>query len=575
MNEKEHAVRLYSVACMLSVAMLGLGVRIGFLHLGPHEPVRAGILKSRTTRRELLFKRGRVFDRNGNLLALDIGGKDVCADPALIVTNGYLHVVASRLGAALHCSPDRLVRTLNQPQRRFAYVERYVPDERVRAVESLGLPGVFFRDVQVRHYPKASLLCHVLGFCNYERVGCAGIEQAMESYIRGSPGVCVIQRDGRRHEVPGRRLEQTDSRDGADVTLNVDQAIQYMVERALDRAMQQHKPKAACVIVQRVLTGEILAMASRPGYTPNAFRATTAAERRNRAIASLYEPGSTMKVVTIAAALEAGCVGPDTVFDCENGEWFYGGWPLRDHHPFTKLSVADGLKKSSNILVGKVAVALGKRRLEKHLRAFGFGRRLGIDLPGEEAGLLAPCSAWSAVSTTRIGIGQGVAVTALQMLGAICAVANDGFLMRPYVVAQVSTGRARILLQPEPRILGRPIRQVTAARMRRLLRRVTEEGGTGTGARVAGYRVAGKTGTAQKVVDGKYSNTAFVASFVGFLPADRPEIGIIVVMDEPGPLHTGGAVAAPVFSAIASQAIRYLDVPPCGNTYARAPERSL
>lgn len=243
---------------------------------------------------------------------------------------------------------------------------------------------------------------------------------------------------------------------------------------------------------------------------------------------------------------------------------------MRDSHPYGDLTVADVVKKSSNIGAGKLALMLGKTRQEEYLRRFGVGSRLGIDLPGEEAGLLASSDRWSAISPTRIAIGQGVAVTALQMLGVYCAIANNGLLMRPYVVDRIFRDDGTLLYQAEPKPLGRTITASTASTVRGLLRRVTESGGTGRRARVAGYGVAGKTGTAQKPVNGGYSDTAHMASFVGFLPADAPEIGIIVVVDEPQPLHTGGVVAGPVFGRIATETVRCLNIPPVDRRIAKA-----
>jgi len=312
-----------------------------------------------------------------------------------------------------------------------------------------------------------------------------------------------------------------------------------------------------------VASGEILAMASRPGYDPNRFYAADTNALLNRAIGVNYEPGSTFKVIAFAAALNDGKVTPDTVFPCgEGGAWVYKGRALHDYHPNPPLTVADGVKKSSNILTAQVALLLGEPLFYRYLQAFRIGMRTGIDLPGEECGLLSPPSRWSSQSITRIPIGQGVAVTALQMLNVFCAIANDGRLMQPYVVQRIVGHDGTVLQQAQPVELGRPIRPETAATMRRLLTRVTEEGGTGKRARLDGYTIAGKTGSAQKAEHGGYSATDYVASFVGFLPADKPEIGVIVVVDTPQPLHTGGVVAAPAFARLASQAVRYLDIPP-------------
>jgi cell division protein FtsI (penicillin-binding protein 3) len=268
--------------------------------------------------------------------------------------------------------------------------------------------------------------------------------------------------------------------------------------------------------------------------------------------------------VAISAALSRGIVRPETVFDCENGSWLYAGKILRDYHPYGRLTVAQGVQKSSNILTAKVAILLGAAPLHASLRAFGLGEPLKFDLPGEEGGILRPLQDWAKVSTTRVAIGQGVAVTALQMIAMFSAIANGGALMRPYVVSRVTGADGTEYYRGEPEVLSRPLTSENAALMRALLKAVTDDGGTGKRARVEGYEVAGKTGTAQKAVAGGYSQTDYVASFVGFLPASSPEIALIVVVDEPQPFHTGGVVAGPAFSRIADQTVRCLGIPPEG-----------
>ncbi|MBM4143839.1 MAG: penicillin-binding protein 2 [Lentisphaerae bacterium] len=547
---------------MLALALAGLGVRLGFLHLGAHAEVRAGLAGPRSMRQKIDAPRGTIYDCRGrrNILALDLAAKDVCADPRFLARSNITQEVSAALASELGLRAEAVREALGNPERRFAYVRRYVPEDQLVALRARNLPGVFFEDSTVRFYPHLGFMCHVLGFVNYERTGSAGVEQVMDRYLRGSPGILESQVDAFRHELYTRRSRDIPALRGADVFLTVDQNVQYIVERELDAAVAEHRARGAWAIMQRVRTGEILAMAARPAYDLNEFRTAEDVCRLNRAIGHVYEPGSTMKLVTFAAALNEGTVSPETIFDCENGAWSHAGHVLHDFHAYGRLSVADGLQKSSNILAAKLALTLGDRRLHAYLDAFNVGRPLGIDLPGEEGGLLLPAARWSNVSASRIAIGQGVAVTALQMMGILGAIANNGFLMRPHVVARVEQEEGLPLLRREPQAIGRPIRPETAALMRRLLTRVTEEGGTGRRARVEGYAVAGKTGTAQKAAGGRYIDK-YVASFVGFLPANDPEIALIVVVDEPEPEHTGGVVAAPVFARIAARAVRCLDMP--------------
>ncbi|MBN1557594.1 MAG: penicillin-binding protein 2 [Lentisphaerae bacterium] len=565
MSERSVMTRLAVSAVALLLAMTGLGFRLAFLHLGPHEALRRSVEANRRWQESLPVRRGTIVDCRGeqNILAVDRTVKHVCAEPERVVAADAVVRTASVLAEHLDLPTDSVAVRLNRPEASYTRIKRYVPVEELGALRREDLPGVFFEDARLRYYPQGRFMCHVLGFVNHENVPGGGVELSMHEYLKGCPGLLVSRKNALRQELYNRRDRYIPSVAGADVRLTLDQNIQYAVEKALDGVMEEHAAKGAWAIVQRVSTGEILAMASRPAFDPNRFNEVDSQDPfKNRAIAYVYEPGSTLKVATIAAALNEGTVHPDSVFDCENGAWWYGNHVLHDYKAFPRLTLADGLKKSSNILTAKVALTLREETLYRYLRDFGLGGPLEIDLPGEEHGILHPVSSWSAVSASRIGIGQGVAVTALQMLGVVAAIANDGCLMRPYCVASVRRPGGVVLARTEPRVLSRPIRPETARLMRALMYRVTEEGGTGWRARVPGYTVAGKTGTAQKPVAGGYSSTAYIASFAGFVPADKPEIAAIVVVDEPQPQHTGGRVAAPAFATIAAETARYLGLPP-------------
>ncbi|MFC1499066.1 peptidoglycan D,D-transpeptidase FtsI family protein [Verrucomicrobiota bacterium] len=564
MNDRGILRRSALSGVFLTLAIIGLGVRLAFLHLGMPEKVRNRLQKVSSFEKKILANRGNIYDCRGrkNILALNLAVKDVCADPSAIVKCRKVDITASELAKDLELPFNDLASALNRPQRRFAYIKRFVHKEKIEEIKQKELTGVFFRDATIRYYPHKTFMSHVLGFVNHEGTGSAGVEQRMDKYLQGSPGFVKSQVNALREELYSRRDDCIPALEGADIFLTIDQNIQHMAEKALDELMAKHQAKGAWIIVERIKTGEILAMASRPTFDLNEFRYSDQASRLNRAVGYVYEPGSTFKAGVIAAALNEGVVTPETVIDCENGAWLYKGRILRDYHPYGKLTVADIIKKSSNIGTAKIALKLGEKQLYDYLKSFGIGGRLGIDLPGEECGILHPVRKWSNISSTRIAIGQGVAVTALQMLGTVCAIANDGVLMRPYVIKKVSRSDGIVLLKRSPEVLARPISPETAEIMRMLLSRVTEQGGTGRRAGIDGYRVAGKTGTAQKPVPGGYSNTDHMASFVGFLPAESPEIAAIVVVDTPQPSHTGGVVAAPAFKNIVSQIVRYLDIPP-------------
>ena len=347
-----------------------------------------------------------------------------------------------------------------------------------------------------------------------------------------------------------------DIQGGVEIHLTLDKNIQQYVEQALEAAMTNFHPQAAWAIVQEVRTGAILAMASLPNSEPN------------RATGMVFEPGSIFKVGVVAAALNEGRVATNDLFDCENGSWTYGGKPVRDFHPYGVLDVTGILRKSSNIGVAKIAAKLGPKDLHRYLKSFGFGSPTGLEVSGEENGILNPPSMWSKIGVVRVAMGHEVAVTALQILNVLCCIGNDGVLMKPHFIRQVVDKDGVILMENKPEALAQPITARTAEQMRTILIEVTREGGTGTRGAVPGYNLAGKTGTAEKIVDGRYSESESVASFMGLLPAERPEIGIIVVLDNPQPLRTGSMSAAPVFAQIAAAVARHLDIQSVYPTYS-------
>jgi len=557
--------RFIFTVLVFGAAMSGLGFRLAFLQLYPHDAYRQKQVRLRSFEREISGRRGSICDRHGkgNVLALDLAVKDICVDPSEVVKSNAVREVANRLATALDLPVDEVAVKLNRPRRRYARIKRFVPADQAAEIAAMKLTGVFLRDANVRYYPQGSFMCHVLGFVNYEGVGSAGIEQAKDSLLKGRPGVVEGAVDAKRRELYLRRGKYIPGKEGNSIELTLDQNIQHIVEKELKKIMDKYEPKGAWCIVERVRTGEILAMATLPDYDLNRFGSVRSELKLNRAISYVYEPGSTMKAASFAAALNEGVVSPGTLFSCEGGAWRYKGHVLHDCHDYGTITVADGLKKSSNILTAKLALMLGRKRLYRYLRNFGIGSKTGIELPGEEAGIFHPPQKWSGLSLSRIPIGQGVAVTALQMLDVYCAIANDGYLMKPYVIKKITDSEGKTVYEGRRQVVTRVIRPEVSRTMRILLARVTEEGGTGTKAQIEGFKVAGKTGTAQKAVRGGYSHTKYMSSFVGFFPAEKPELGIIVVVDEPKKSHYGGTVAAPAFSAIGRDTARYLGIQPC------------
>ncbi|HMP76057.1 MAG TPA: penicillin-binding protein 2 [Kiritimatiellia bacterium] len=561
MTEKSHRWRVTLIILAMSAVWIGLGIRLSHLHLGDHPALLARIDRTRQVTIPMLVGRGRVMDRNGSVLAADVTTREVAVDPNFMQNHGHPLFTAQQLARLLELDPAMVFTRVQKSESKYELLKRQVPEDVTRQIQSMGMPGVRCDEAMTRLYPHAALMCHVVGFANMEGVGSAGIEQRLDRYLRGVPGFRETEVDGRRREVRNRRKLEILPQQGGDVYLTLDQNLQYFVERALDQALATNGAAGAWAIVQRVGTGEILAMASRPAFDLNAFGQTKEEERRNRAIGFVYEPGSIFKIIVYAAALNEGLLRPDEIIDCENGYWVHAGKGLRDFHPYGRLTATDALKKSSNIAAAKIALRLGEDKLYRYLQAFGIGRVSGVELPGEEAGILHPRSRWSKLSITRIPMGHEVAVTGLQMVNALNAIANGGELVRPRVVQRVTTARGQTIQQSETAVLNRPIRPEVARTLTEMLVQVTEEG-TGKRARVDGYTVAGKTGTAEKAGPGGYDRKKNLASFIGFLPAEQPELSILVTFDEPQTQTQGGQVAAPVFREIAEHAVRYLDIPP-------------
>lgn len=557
-------------ASFVAVLLLGvwgvLAVRLGYLHLGENAALREQVRRMRTTEETILVGRGRILDRNDRLLALDLPVKNVCVDPVVVLSNGQARAVSAQLARLLGLPPAQVYDRVNRPGRRYEAVARLVREEVAAEVARLKLPGVFSEGLTTRYYPQGALGCHVLGFSNLQGIGSAGIEQRWDPLLKGRPGFRLSERDGQKREIYTHRSLEVAPQEGADIHLTIDQNIQHFVEKALEAAMATMHPQAAWAIVEDVRTGAILAMASRPAYDLNNYNKVSDEVRLNRAIGVNFEPGSVFKIGVVAAALNEGLISTNDPFFCENGVWSYAGRPLRDFHRYGELDVTGILRKSSNIGAAKIAVMLGEERLYRYLTAYGLGRPTGLEVPGEEAGTLHPVERWHKLDITRIAMGHTVAVTALQMLNIMCCLGNDGFLMKPFLVRKVVDKNGVVLRETKPEAVARPITERTAALMRRMLTEVTRPGGTGTRAAVSGYNVAGKTGTAEKIdAQGRYLKDENIASFIGLLPAEKPEIGIMVVMDSPvcpvTKQRTGGYTAAPVFAQIADSAAHYLDIP--------------
>lgn len=508
----------------------------------------------------VLPKRGAVFDRAGEPLALSMESQSVYARPHRIEDPAAL---ASRLARALEMRVDE-VREKITADKPFVWVRRQVSSaaaEKVQALEAEGV-GMFYEPN--RHYPQGQLAGQLIGFVGRDSEGLEGLELKYNDYVRGETGSSVAERDalGRRVLVQG--VEGLHIPPGNDIHLTLDTSIQHIAEKELEASILKYRAKAGVAVVVEPFTGEVLALANYPSFNPNRYSKESPDHRRNRAVTDSFEPGSTFKTILAAAALEEGVVGKDDLFYCEMGKYSFAGRLIHDTHPHGWLPFSKILQVSSNIGFTKVAEKLKKERFFKYIEKFGFGELTGIDVPGEVSGLLRRPDKWSGVDLATHGFGQGLATTPLQLVMAYAAVANGGFLMRPYVMRRAVDAKGEVVLENGPRVVRRVISEKTARLLASMLRDVTTEGGTGVAATVEGFEVAGKTGTAQKAdpVHGGYSAKKRVASFVGFVPADQPRLVALVLIDEPEVNVYGGVVAAPVFRNIARGALRHLAVAP-------------
>lgn len=431
--------------------------------------------------------------------------------------------------------------------------------------DSHRVAGLRIEDTQVRQYLHGRLLSHVLGSVNAANTGSAGIELRYNRDLTGVPGKIRGMKDAHGHEIYDRRIETIAPLPGADIYLTVDHNIQYEAESALKWGMEEYGAASGWCIVMNPATGAILAMASRPDFDPLAFGRASDAAKVNRATNFTYEPGSVMKVITVAGAIDMGLVSPGKKYSTNRNDERYYKLPGDGSHVWEPtMTVGDAVVHSSNIVVGKIGSDMGPKNLWTYMTRFGFGAKTGIELPGEEVGILPPWQKWDKVKWSRAPIGQGVSVTAIQLCSAYQAIANDGLRMRPYIVEKIVDHHGEEVYRHTPTPAGRPIKATTAREMRRIMLGVASPAGTARRAAIRGYSVAGKTGTAQKVVNGHYSDSLFRATFCGMVPATEPKLVILVTLDfdEKRKFHQGGNSSGPVFKRIAVGALRYLMIPP-------------
>lgn len=619
MTNRTQIRRLAWLALLLAAAFAGLGYRLVDLQVLRHGELSAKAQQKVQRELPLEPRRGDILDSKGTILASSVPVKTVCADPTLLGT--HQAEVARALAPLLQENERSLyekllprVRTnhLGQAVTNMCVVlKRNVPidsgldlrrgkdatwEQIQGAMKNLAFgldesklsrsqqefyrrlrqKAIFALNDELRFYPHQTLAAHVLGYVgtdgNERNVGKDGIELTLNSKLAGVSGWRVTELDRQRREVVARREQEVEARDGLNAVLTIDSVLQTIAESELADAMVKHSPISISAIIVRPRTGEVLAMATLPNFDPNT-RGGPPDTWRNRAITDLAEPGSTFKIVVVSGALNDRLVRLTDSFDCEHGHFFFAGRTLHDHESYGVLSVQDIITKSSNIGAAKIGIKLGAPRLYDYVRAFGFGDPTGIPLPGEISGsrYVRKVSEWSKVTIAQIPMGHGLCTTRLQMTMAMCALANNGVLMRPMLVDRLEDRDHKIVAKYTPQRVRQVISESSARMMVKALKTVCTPEGTAVKAAMEHYTVAGKTGTAQKVENGVYVRKYF-ASFIGFFPADNPELCISVTLDEPKGGYYGGQVAAPIFKQIAERAAKYLSIPPEDGTIPSVPD---
>jgi len=552
MEQRSPRLRWLVVWVVAVVWMGAVLARLSYLQLFCYSEYFAKAQHQQQRVFEISPMRGVIYDRKGRELAISIPMDSVFADPVDVKDP---EMVARLLSRALNLPAEELETKIREASKPVRLAKKLSP-ETVERIDDMNLKGVFFEKENRRVYPQHELLAHVLGWVDVDEKGMGGIEHELDKWIRGRPGRVMVMADGKRRFYD-RREAAADP--GAGVVLTIDETIQYIAEKELALTMQQSHAHTGTVVIQDPSNGALLAVATAPAFDPNDYGKYSDDDRMDRAVTAAYEPGSTFKVITMTSAIENHVTNPDVLVDCQMGSILVAGRLIHDWHPFGVLSVRDVLAHSSDVGSIKVALNLGAPRFYDTMRDFGIGQLTGVELPGENRGLLRPLENWTPSSIGSLAIGQEVSVTPVQIISAISAIANGGTLYPPRIVQEIRGGSPIALpSRGEPK---QATDSRTAATVRGMMETVVLSG-TGTPAQLNGYTAAGKSGTAQKIdpSTGRYSPNQYVASFVGFAPVNDPAVTILVVLDSPEGAHHGGEVGGPIFKRIAEQVLAYLDV---------------
>ncbi len=530
--------------------------RILYIHLAFNKRAVDLAQAQHSVRIELEPRRGAILDRNMRKLALNLKVDSVYAVARDVKKKEEsARLLAPILGRDESFLYERLAR-----DKLFVWLARKIPPESAKKVKELNLKGIYLIDETKRFYPGANLASQVIGFAGIDNTGLEGIEVFYDRYMHGKKGYKTIARDAKGREIHAFEGTYIPPVDGYSIVLTLDEVIQHIAEKALKKAYDKHRAKAGIAIVMDPYKGGILALAALPSFDLNNFSYAADDVKRNRAISDYYEPGSVFKIITASACLDTGKVSIEDNFFCENGAWYVAGHTLHDHHGHGDMTFREVIEKSSNIGTVKAAMRLGEKDLYKYIKAYGFGTPTGIGLPGEIKGIVRPLNRWSKYSITAIPMGQEIGVTSLQLITSLSAIANGGQLVKPRIVESIIDSRGEVIKKYEPVIVRRVISEETSRQVREIMKGVIERG-TGTRARLNRFDAGGKTGTAQKIgPSGRYSRKDYIASFIGFAPAEKPIIAVCVMVDTPRNGYFGGTVSGPVFKEICDATLRYLDI---------------
>jgi cell division protein FtsI (penicillin-binding protein 3) len=558
--QKKARIRIIILGFFFMLWLVALVSRLIQLQVFEHPRLKTEVLEQNQNRNTIHPKRGTIFDCTGNILARSLPVQSVFFSPFKGEPYRLQLEKIAKLKKVLNLSENELQKIYKRIQKNasFIWVKRKIGPQKEEEVKKLSLGGIYFMEENKRFYPHGKLAAHLLGRVNIDDIGASGIEYKYNSVLAGKEGEHLILRDAKKREYQFETLREPEA--GKDLILTIDETIQYYAEKELERVMRKTEASWGTVIISQPATGEILAMANYPTADLNNPPPKPLTLDRNKAIHHNFEPGSTFKIVTASAALEAGKVNLTDSFDCSKGFIRVAGKTIRDHELFGVLSFPEVIIHSSNVGTIQFGQSIGEEIFFDTIKAFGFGQKTGIDLPAEEKGIFRPLDSWTQISTSSLSIGYEISVTATQLLQAINAIANKGFIISPKVVKKILSSADEITEKPYRR--RRLISEKTASILSSILQNSVQRG-TGFTARIKGYKVAGKTGTAQKFDStiGGYSSTVHISSFAGFVPADNPALSMIVVIDEPKGPYTGGEVAAPLFREIASLVLRYLRIP--------------